>query len=238
MVVLTWEREGDSLVCTCMEACCRCSCDGIDEKKKTTTKKKKGKKHLVHDNPASSSYSPTKCQIPHIETPKAETSPVFYTCIHSALPYATKAVGWRVPIGCDPCGTRPFANVVFSRLDDCMPAPQRLTCFSTSLYTAHRVPPRATIGRFLRGFGGAKAPVRFLAACARQAAKMANVMPDKVEDGGGQGELPRKRVKLHGRAFYESIGSPKIVLAPMVEQSEFVRPSRPSHSSAMPTDDS
>ncbi|KAF2271880.1 FMN-linked oxidoreductase [Westerdykella ornata] len=32
---------------------------------------------------------------------------------------------------------------------------------------------------------------------------------------------PRKRVKLHGRAFYESIGSPKLVLAPMVEQSEF-----------------
>ncbi|KAF2197249.1 FMN-linked oxidoreductase [Delitschia confertaspora ATCC 74209] len=30
-----------------------------------------------------------------------------------------------------------------------------------------------------------------------------------------------KRVKLHGRAFYESIGSPKWVVAPMVEQSEF-----------------
>ncbi|KAK1907049.1 hypothetical protein P3342_006237 [Pyrenophora teres f. teres] len=30
-----------------------------------------------------------------------------------------------------------------------------------------------------------------------------------------------KRKKLHGRAFYESIGSPKLVLAPMVEQSEF-----------------
>ncbi|KAH7066604.1 hypothetical protein BKA63DRAFT_123877 [Paraphoma chrysanthemicola] len=29
------------------------------------------------------------------------------------------------------------------------------------------------------------------------------------------------RKKLHGRAFYESIGSPKLVLAPMVEQSEF-----------------
>ncbi len=28
--------------------------------------------------------------------------------------------------------------------------------------------------------------------------------------------------KLHGRQFYESIGSPKIVLAPMVDQSEFV----------------
>ncbi|KAJ4376823.1 tRNA dihydrouridine synthase [Didymella sp. IMI 355093] len=27
--------------------------------------------------------------------------------------------------------------------------------------------------------------------------------------------------KLHGRAFYESIGSPKLILAPMVEQSEF-----------------
>lgn len=29
--------------------------------------------------------------------------------------------------------------------------------------------------------------------------------------------------KLHGRAFYESIGCPKLILAPMVEQSEFVR---------------
>jgi hypothetical protein len=32
--------------------------------------------------------------------------------------------------------------------------------------------------------------------------------------------LPHK--KLHGRAFYESIGSPTVVLAPMVDQSEFV----------------
>lgn len=31
-----------------------------------------------------------------------------------------------------------------------------------------------------------------------------------------------KRRKLTGRAFYESIGSPKMVLAPMVDQSEFV----------------
>lgn len=31
------------------------------------------------------------------------------------------------------------------------------------------------------------------------------------------------KLKLHGRAFYESIGSPKVVLAPMVDQSEFVR---------------
>lgn len=32
-----------------------------------------------------------------------------------------------------------------------------------------------------------------------------------------------KAPKLHGRAFYESIGCPKLILAPMVEQSEFVR---------------
>jgi tRNA-dihydrouridine synthase 1 len=43
-------------------------------------------------------------------------------------------------------------------------------------------------------------------------------------DGGADGvEGGSRRRKLHGRAFYESIGSPKLVLAPMVEQSEFVR---------------
>ena len=44
---------------------------------------------------------------------------------------------------------------------------------------------------------------------------------------GGVAEMPTaaiavKRTKLHGRAFYESIGSPKVILAPMVDQSEFV----------------
>ncbi|KAL9580211.1 MAG: hypothetical protein Q9203_006393 [Teloschistes exilis] len=33
-------------------------------------------------------------------------------------------------------------------------------------------------------------------------------------------EVPTKRPKLTGRAFYESIGSPKYILAPMVDQSE------------------
>jgi tRNA-dihydrouridine synthase 1 len=40
-------------------------------------------------------------------------------------------------------------------------------------------------------------------------------------DAAGNGEV-KMREKLHGRKFYESIGSPKFVLAPMVDQSEFV----------------
>ncbi|KAI0412287.1 dihydrouridine synthase-domain-containing protein [Xylaria grammica] len=33
--------------------------------------------------------------------------------------------------------------------------------------------------------------------------------------------LPKPKPRLHGRAFYESLGSPKFVVAPMVDQSEF-----------------
>ena len=33
---------------------------------------------------------------------------------------------------------------------------------------------------------------------------------------------PAKRRKLTGRAFYESLGNPSYILAPMVDQSEFV----------------
>ena len=43
---------------------------------------------------------------------------------------------------------------------------------------------------------------------------------DTATSAGPTGE--GKRRKLHGRVFYESIGSPKFVLAPMVDQSEFV----------------
>ncbi|EDU43207.1 tRNA-dihydrouridine synthase C [Pyrenophora tritici-repentis Pt-1C-BFP] len=42
-----------------------------------------------------------------------------------------------------------------------------------------------------------------------------------VIESHGVAQENGKRRKLHGRAFYESIGSPKLVLAPMVEQSEF-----------------
>lgn len=45
------------------------------------------------------------------------------------------------------------------------------------------------------------------------------------------GDAPPKKQKLFGRAFYESIGSPKHVVAPMVDQSEFV--SAPSFAPAI-----
>ena len=38
-----------------------------------------------------------------------------------------------------------------------------------------------------------------------------------------QSSPPAKRRKIAGRPFYESLGSPKMILAPMVDQSEFVR---------------
>jgi hypothetical protein len=71
----------------------------------------------------------------------------------------------------------------------------------------------------VRAFGGAIAPAKSFRVPRRYLATMAtetNGTQGGVVDGG-------KRTKLHGRAFYESIGSPKLVLAPMVEQSEFVR---------------
>lgn len=43
--------------------------------------------------------------------------------------------------------------------------------------------------------------------------------PETAQDDG---TITPPAKKLHGRAFYESIGSPKFILAPMVDQSEFV----------------
>ena len=43
---------------------------------------------------------------------------------------------------------------------------------------------------------------------------------ESVSNGAGEGA--RVKEKLHGRAFYESIGSPKHIVAPMVDQSEYV----------------
>lgn len=43
---------------------------------------------------------------------------------------------------------------------------------------------------------------------------------DSLTQSNHNGSQPIHK-KLHGRAFYESIGSPKLILAPMVDQSEF-----------------
>lgn len=47
--------------------------------------------------------------------------------------------------------------------------------------------------------------------------------PDPVLAAAQNATPATAKPKLHGRAFYESIGSPKFVVAPMVDQSEFVR---------------
>lgn len=47
-------------------------------------------------------------------------------------------------------------------------------------------------------------------------------IPEPVSNGTIEAPFPTRTKKLHGRAFYESIGSPKFILAPMVDQSEFV----------------
>lgn len=47
-------------------------------------------------------------------------------------------------------------------------------------------------------------------------------MRDAWDRGIPMNEMSSRPQKLTGRAFYESIGSPKMVLAPMVDRSEFV----------------
>ena len=49
-------------------------------------------------------------------------------------------------------------------------------------------------------------------------------MASIMSNANGQSQMERvtARRKLKGRAFYESLGSPKMILAPMVDQSEFV----------------
>jgi len=55
----------------------------------------------------------------------------------------------------------------------------------------------------------------------RGLAAMEAVRP--VNDTSADPKPATKRRKLQGREFYESIGSPRTVVAPMVDQSELVR---------------
>lgn len=47
-------------------------------------------------------------------------------------------------------------------------------------------------------------------------------MGDSPSKANSMDDMRPRPEKLTGRAFYESIGSPKMVLAPMVDRSEFV----------------
>ncbi|OWO98742.1 hypothetical protein B2J93_8494 [Marssonina coronariae] len=55
----------------------------------------------------------------------------------------------------------------------------------------------------------------------RLAVEEAGTGRDQAVVQGSGGGIGSGKKKLHGRAFYESIGSPRFVLAPMVDQSEF-----------------
>jgi hypothetical protein len=66
---------------------------------------------------------------------------------------------------------------------------------------------------------------RFLHDMSTSDAAPAAPTPSPLENSNGVASpKPAQKAKLHGRAFYESLGSPKFILAPMVDQSEFVRP--------------
>lgn len=97
--------------------------------------------------------------------------------------------------------------------------------YSLSFKTRHVIDwPSVTILEAIKSVArwvpGWRIPIR------RYFVSMASTDSDRVVAGPGTNPdaaaKPKPKPKLHGRAFYESIGSPKYVVAPMVDQSEFV----------------
>jgi hypothetical protein len=99
--------------------------------------------------------------------------------------------------------------------------PQHPHHFTTSLF-----PTLALLSKHLRLWAGTRRSaihgIRNIMTISNDspASMAAESLPPSISSNSDASPLPRK--KLHGRAFYESIGSPKFVLAPMVDQSEFV----------------
>lgn len=97
-----------------------------------------------------------------------------------------------------------------------------------SLYRRLRL-SSAILPLSLKRFGGIIAPATAfvqrrqfgIMAVAPSTAQLQNHREIRSESIGSTQQNGTSK-KLHGRAFYESIGSPKLILAPMVEQSEFV----------------
>lgn len=77
--------------------------------------------------------------------------------------------------------------------------------------------------------GSALFPLPFYWKCIRRAAELSRAAISKAGAHGlrikAMSTDSKRTDKLHGRQFYESIGSPKMILAPMVDQSEYVHQS-------------
>ena len=141
----------------------------------------------------------------------------------------------------DSAGIYGFATLLHSRARS---PTDKISLRSTSQRpTSLRSTSVAIRPSLLQVFGGAVAPRLARGFPNRYCAKMAIMAQTAVQGNGdvagtlhntgdgmaqqngssnGAAQANGKRRKLHGRAFYESIGSPKLILAPMVEQSEFV----------------
>ena len=69
----------------------------------------------------------------------------------------------------------------------------------------------------------------------RSLIQLERTVPRAMAQAVSSGENHVVRPKLTGRAFYQSIGSPKVILAPMVDRSEFVRQASSPYSRQMLT---
>ena len=111
----------------------------------------------------------------------------------------------------------------------------RAEALHSCLFTlTHTIPLRGQyfkLGRFLRRAFWLEQLSKALCEVSLRSRKVASMISPQIKSMANELPMPAsnntpspaKRRKLSGRAFYQSLGSPKMVLAPMVDQSEFVR---------------